>query len=460
MTIDIARPRSHETVANGEPPLYRRRLIAVVMTSPATSSICFTESELDAKCLGITNSLSDAIAAFHADTELRLLPIVDELHRPVGAIFEKDIRRLLLNPYGHALLRNPSYSHNLSEHVRFCPTMELSSAVSALIDHYRRCDGREGMILTKDGRLHATLTNRRLLLLSIEHEHRAAQARLDHADKIGRAGNQLEERAGALSEELVGLANSVQRLAEATVERAALAGGQATSAAAATVQTRDSLMHLATRGQSLAGAFSKIEQTVANNRRIAAATAARVEDAREHAKDLLEAAHVIDNVMAMVGEVAGTVNLLSLNATIEAARAGDAGRGFAVVAGEIRKLSDQTQEATQTIGGRVHALQVGIERVAAEYAEVVEAIETMAAGAAAIDDAVSHEAGTTRLIASSVADACEASITIERAVTTIVGSVRSASVSAHELDGMATAVRVGASSLRESVGTFLIDVAA
>jgi hypothetical protein len=76
---------------------------------------------------------------------------LDRAGRPAGAIFEKDIRRLLLNPFGHALLRNPYYNHNFEEHVRTCPIMELSSDVGALVDHYRRRDGREGMILTVGG---------------------------------------------------------------------------------------------------------------------------------------------------------------------------------------------------------------------------------------------------------------------------------------------------------------------
>ena len=429
------------------------------MPSPAPS-LCLTEEERNPKWIEANGTLLDAVEAFQSDADLRLLPILDREGRPTGAIFEKDVRRLVLNPFGHALLRNPSVNRNLAEHRRPCPVMELSDDVGSLITHYRRCDGREGMILTVGGRLYATLTNRRLLMLSAEHEHRASEARLRRAERISIAGVQFELQAGSLAEQMVQLANAVQRLAEATADRAGIAGRQATSVASAAVQTRDSLTHLADRGRGLAQAFGRIEQTVAGNRKIAGATATRVKDGGERARKLLEAARSIDAVMAMVAEIAGTVNLLSLNATIEAARAGDAGRGFAVVADEIRKLSDQTHEATQAIGTQIHALRSGIELVAADYSEVVEAIASMAAGVAEIDNAIGNEAGTTRLIANSVSDAGQASITIEQAVSTIAQSARSASTSARELDRLANDLRNGATELGTSVSDFLREVRA
>jgi methyl-accepting chemotaxis protein len=63
---------------------------------------------------------------------------------------------------------------------------------------------------------------------------------------------------------------------------------------------------------------------------------------------LSSVAQSIESILGMIRDIAEQTNLLSLNATIEAARAGVAGRGFAVVAEEIRKLSNDTQQAIQT----------------------------------------------------------------------------------------------------------------
>lgn len=126
--------------------------------------------------------------------------------------------------------------------------------------------------------------------------------------------------------------------------------------------------------------YTKIEQGQHALTDIKELSNVTIEASRQTEADMVELGEVINRINEVINginEISSQTNLLALNASIEAARAGDAGRGFAVVAEEIRKLAEQTQGLTSTMGTFVDNIRVAAEKSTQSATNTVNALNSM-----------------------------------------------------------------------------------
>lgn len=196
-------------------------------------------------------------------------------------------------------------------------------------------------------------------------------------DPLVMLGERLNQMTASLQEMIQQVWEAVHNLKIASAEILAATSQQASSASeqsAAVSQAATTVGEIKTiaqqnslRSQEVADAAQRTVDVSRNGKQAVENTIesmhlikGRVEGIAEQVLVLSEQALQIGEIITTVSEIASQSNMLALNAAIEAARAGDQGRGFGAVALEVRRLAEQSKNATVQVETILSEIQKAI----------------------------------------------------------------------------------------------------
>jgi methyl-accepting chemotaxis protein len=283
--------------------------------------------------------------------------------------------------------------------------------------------------------------------------HERKKAMLALADSLETSVRHVVESVGASAKQIESGARLVSDNAEQSGQ---LAAGVATAAA----QASENSMIVASATEEMSLSIAEVSQQIAGAAKVAQDASDRARSTDAIVGNLIEDTRTIEDVIALIADVARQTNLLALNATIEASRAGDAGRGFAVVAGEIKTLAGRTANATEEIASKIARTRDTTAMAATAITDIAKTIDEISGIATGVASAMEQQMVTTAQIAESTSQAAQGSQNVAQNIDQVHQGVDATGRAAQESLRAADDLNRQAESLMNAVDGFLANVRA
>ena len=251
-------------------------------------------------------------------------------------------------------------------------------------------------------------------------------------DHMGETTQSLREEANRLEEISAETQQGVDvmRQASAAISEGAAQQAKDTESASESIevmgglitQTNGEAQQLGKQADEMRGASGEAGTAIDALKGVSDRVSEVVQDVEQMMTQTNGSAGQIREASDLISGIADQTSLLSLNASIEAARAGTAGRGFAVVAEEIRKLADQSDEASRRI-------RETIENLLSDFAGVVRSMQQMRE---VIDQQNSHIRSTE----TTVKDVVDGLGRTAQGIGTILGEMERLEAARGDVDGV------------------------
>ncbi len=197
------------------------------------------------------------------------------------------------------------------------------------------------------------------------------------AERISAQAEELSasaEEMTASSEEVSSTMEQIAHASEKQAQESQIASGMSQKALTVVRQSLDSAQETLSSSENISELSGKGKKSSEAVRVAMDNVTNTIHELEEVIQGIARYSEEILGITEKVREISKRTNILALNATIEATKAGETGRGFAVVADEIRKLANQSSEATRVISEITNEISGVINLVTQKTQETVEEV--------------------------------------------------------------------------------------
>lgn len=217
---------------------------------------------------------------------------------------------------------------------------------------------------------------------------------------------------------------------------------------------------VAAASEELTASIREIRDQTEKSNQIVRSAADKGALAKDVVERLSKSSGRIGEVVNVINDIAGQINLLALNATIESARAGEAGKGFAVVANEVKSLSGQVSRALGEISSQIHDIQSETQQSVEAMGEILGIINDVTESTVIVAAAVSQQSDVTREISQNIHATAHGAQEIANTMVSVLSSADETGITAERVRAATARLQAQSQTLNSQVDVFLRQVRA